>query len=201
MQHKGLIYTLSIIACLAFFISIIGIGLNSKSPTSFAIESYPSGAKVFLNGELLGKTPFTLNENFFKKHNINCDKATIFKLFTPTQNGIEIVPSRIQSSKKGEEHLLFTFEIPTKKGAIPQRFSETNPDKAEFKTVKIRAFVSHEFSNRMIVSFDIDKLAPLDAITKSQSTLTLFVPSNKDIALSAMSEYKNFKRISTPSEK
>lgn len=202
MPHKGLIYTIAIVACLAFFISLIAYSVNTKVPTSFSLDSYPSGAKVYLKGELLGKTPLTLDESFFRKHDVNIDKANIFRLFTPTPKGIEIIQKKgAKGAIRDRSPLLLTFEIPTKKGAIPARFSKTNSPGADYSAAQLRAFVSHDMSNRMIVSFDLDKLAPIDEITKSQAAIVLFVPANRDVPLSHMSEYKTFKRVSTPPEK
>lgn len=201
MQHKGLIYTLAIVACLVFFISLIGFSVNTKTPTSFTLESYPSGAKVFLKGEFLGFTPLTLDEAFFKKYDVNVKNANIFRLFTPSSKGIEILRKSSGTAVKDRKALILTFEIPTKRGAIPARFSKTDSSGAEFSPANLRAFVSHEMTNRMIVSFDLDKLAPVDDITKAQASLILFVPANKDVPLTHMSEYKTFKRVTTPPEK
>lgn len=201
MQNKGLMYMLAIVACLAFFISLIGFSVNSGAPTSFTLESYPSGAKVFFKGEPLGNTPLKLDEAFFKKHDINAKNANIFKLFTPRPEGIEILQKSAKGAIKDRQPALLSFEIPTKTGAIPARFNKTPSSDAAFKPAKICAFVSHELTGRMIVSFDLDKLAPLDEITKAQATLVLFVPMNREVPLSHMSEYKTFKRVSTSAEK
>ena len=202
MQNKGLIYMLAIVACIAFFISLIGFSVNSKAPTSFTLESYSSGAKVFFKGEPLGNTPLKLDEAFFEKHDIDARNANIFRLFTPKPDGIEILQKTAKTAIKDRQPALLSFEIPTKTGAIPARFNKTGSEGLDdYKSAKICAFVSHELTGRMIVSFDLNKLAPLDDITKAQATLVLFVPMNKEVPLSHMSEYKTFKRVSTSPEK
>lgn len=193
MQHKGLIYTLAILTCLAFFISLIGFGLKPSGATSFTIDTYPSGAKIFLDGKLLGKTPFILEKKFFENHDVNLENANIFKIFSPNINGLEIYAAK--------KPILLSFALPEKKGFVPERFNQISEKNSEFKTVKPRAFITNDFTNKIIVSFDAHRLAPIDPLTKSKSSLTLLIPANEDTPLNSIADYKSFKRLTIPAQK
>ena len=64
MEHKGLIYTLSGIAVLAVMIGLIAFGLDSGGSRNFVLDSFPSGANVYLNGKFAGKHLFVTDEDW-----------------------------------------------------------------------------------------------------------------------------------------
>ena len=125
MEHKGLIYTLSGIAVLAVMIALIAFGLDSGGSRNFVLDSFPSGANVYLNGKPAGKTPLLLDADFMRRNKISgYEEAPLLRIFTPNKNGSLLISSGAPKNSQKPLASTFTFALPTKHGGIPQVFEK-----------------------------------------------------------------------------
>ena len=190
MEHKGLIYTLSGIAVLAVMIGLIAFGLDSGGSRNFVLDSFPSGANVYLNGKFAGKTPLMLDADFMRRNRISgYEEAPLLRIFTPNRNGTLSV-----SSKNSQKPLVstFTFALPTKQGGSPQVFEKSASDAPlEVAQKNMGAFIYFEKADKMIVVFNNEKMPRLSPEQKERASVIWF---GSDVSLGTMSEYKSFNR-------
>lgn len=193
MEHKGLIYTLSGIAVLAVMIGLIAFGLDSGGSRNFVLDSFPSGASVYLNGKLAGKTPLLLDADFMRRNRISgYEDAPLLRVFTPNRNGTLLVSSADLKNSKKPLNSVFTFALPTKQGGIPQVFEKSAADAPlEAAQKKMGAFIYFEKSDKMIVVFDNEKMPRLSPEQKERASVIWF---GSDVSLGTMSEYKSFNK-------
>lgn len=193
MEHKGLIYTLSGIAVLAVMIALIAFGLDSGGSRNFVLDSFPSGANVYLNGKPAGKTPLLLDADFMRRNKISgYEEAPILRIFTPNKNGSLLISSGVPKNSQKLLSSTFTFALPTKQGGIPQVFEKSAPDAPlEVAQKGMGAFIYFEKTDKMIVVFDSGKMPRLSPEQKERASVIWF---GSDVSLGTMSEYKSFNK-------
>lgn len=193
MEHKGLINTISAIAIIAFMAGLIAFSLDFNSEPTYVLESYPSGAKVYLNEEEIGTTPLTLAPSFFKGRNIDYGKAPIQRLFMHELGGIELMaPKRGQGEPKPQK-LTLTFRLPPKSERVPGIFDgAAAPNEAAEGPASVEALMYFGRDNRLTAVFNRDRMPPLGSDMNMRADLSVYSAPGSNVEI-PMAEYNSFK--------
>jgi PEGA domain. len=178
MQHKGLIYTATAIVIFAIMAAMVAFSIRSSDVRTIFIDSYPSGAELWLDGEKLGETPMSLDKIALQRRGFDVGNYPLARLFTHELSYIELsapefmkgqeAPSKIKRGK-------LTFVTKPASQAVPNVFDGAKPLN-EFgpRQRDIELFMRLPSEDRIVAVFNKDRIPPMHVDRKISADVTVF---------------------------
>lgn len=194
MEHKGLIYTATAIAIIAIMAAIIAFSLRSSETRTIFLDSYPSGAEVWLDGEKVGETPLALDDGFFKSKGFGIENFPLARLFTHNLGYLELAAPEYSAGGKPSQGIRrgrISFVSKPASSAVPKVFDGAKPlNEMGPMRRDIELLLRLPDENRLIAVFNKDRMPQMDPMRKIRADATVFAAPMSDAGVS-MSDFKS----------